>query len=357
MTTPDSQSLLTLRNLTVRFPVRHGGKHRHVHAVEDVSFELTRGKTLGLVGESGSGKTTVGRAMLGLLPTATVTGQATLDDVNILDVGSRYRRHSLTPRMQMIFQDPAGSLNPRMTIGNIIAEPLRCHRTIARRDVPDRVTKLLRQVGLSEDYASRYPHEFSGGQRQRIGIARAIALEPEIVICDEPVSALDVSIQAQILNLLQDLQAELGLSFLFIAHNLAVVRHFADEVAVMYLGRIVERASSSRIMDTSNVRHPYTRSLLASIPLPDPTQRAARTPLTGEMPSPIDPPTGCAFHPRCPLAKQLGESLPADQTVSIVSGEQALTLPARCCQAVPTLDPVDGAADHSCACHFARTVS
>ena len=357
MTTTSDNPILTVRDLTVQFPVRQGFKHRSVHAVSEVSFDLQPGKTLGLVGESGSGKTTVGRALPGLLPTARVTGEAEFDGQNILGISNWRRRTYLTRRMQMIFQDPAGSLNPRMTVGNIIAEPIRCHRTLPRRQVMARAGELLTHVGLSPDYAGRYPHEFSGGPRQRIGIARAIAPGPDLIICDEPVSALDVSIQAQILNLLNDLQDDMGLSFLFIAHNLAVVRHFADEVAVMYLGRIVERASSSRIMDTSNVRHPYTRSLLASIPLPDPTQRAARTPLTCEMPSPIDPPTGCAFHPRCPLAKQLGESLPADQTVSIVSGEQALTLPARCCQAVPTLDPVDGAADHSCACHFARTVS
>jgi oligopeptide transport system ATP-binding protein len=353
MNQTDIQPLLTLRDLTVRFPVRQGGKHRQVHAVQDVSFELTPGKTLGLVGESGSGKTTVGRAMLGLLPTARVTGEVILDDANILNVSSSYRRSALTPRMQMIFQDPAASLNPRMTIGNIIAEPLRCHRTIARREIPTRVTTLLRQVGLSEDYASRYPHEFSGGQRQRIGIARAIALEPELVICDEPVSALDVSIQAQILNLLDDLQDQLGLTYLFIAHNLAVVRHFADEVAVMYLGRIVERAPASRIMDVTNVRHPYTRSLLASIPLPDPTAHTDRTPLVGEMPSPIDPPTGCAFHPRCPLARKIAGTLPADQAVT--TGRE-LTLPRVCVETVPCLTDVEGDTTHTCACHFAQSV-
>jgi oligopeptide transport system ATP-binding protein len=355
MTNPDHPSLLTVNDLTVRFPVRQGFEHRHVHAVERVSFALERGRTLGLVGESGSGKTTVGRSLLGLLPTAKVLGKAMLGDTDILSVRHSHRRRAITPRMQMIFQDPAGSLNPRMTIGNIIAEPLRCHRRQASGNIWERVSELLTQVGLSPAYASRYPHEFSGGQRQRIGIARAIALQPDIVICDEPVSALDVSIQAQILNLLKDLQDQLGLSYLFIAHNLAVVRHFADDVAVMYLGRIVERAPADHIMDIHNVRHPYTRSLLASIPLPDPTAHVGREPLTGEMPSPIAPPTGCAFHPRCPLARKVASTLRAEQTLTITSGDQQLTLPRSCVDTIPTLEPVSGESHHTCACHFAST--
>jgi len=354
MTNSDNPSLLTVNDLTVRFPVRQGFEHRYVHAVERVSFTLERGRTLGLVGESGSGKTTVGRSLLGLLPTAKIHGEALLEDSNILNISHSHRRRSLTPRMQMIFQDPAGSLNPRMTVGNIIAEPLRCHRKLTSGNIWKRVPDLLTQVGLSPAYASRYPHEFSGGQRQRIGIARAIALQPDIVICDEPVSALDVSIQAQILNLLKDLQDQLGLSYLFIAHNLAVVRHFADDVAVMYLGRIVERAPADHIMDITNVRHPYTRSLLASIPLPDPTAHVGREPLTGEMPSPIAPPTGCAFHPRCPLARKVATTLPEDQTVTIASGDQELTLPRTCVDAIPTLEPVSGESHHTCACHFAN---
>jgi oligopeptide transport system ATP-binding protein len=298
-----NESLLEVRNLTKHFHVsggigRAGGT---VRAVDGVSFSLRRGETLGLVGESGCGKTTTGRCILLLeRPTG---GQILFEgnDLANLDAKGRrqYRRH-----MQVIFQDPYSSLNPRMTIGQIIAEPLKVHGIIGDAQKRDaRVEELLQQVGLLPQHATRYPHQLSGGQRQRVGVARALAMEPTLIICDEPVSALDVSIQAQIINLLEDLQKRLGLTYLFIAHDLSVVRHISDRVVVMYLGRIVEIADRTALYE--DPVHPYTRALLSAVPIPDPKLEATRerTVLRGEVPSPLKPPSGCVFHPRCPIAE------------------------------------------------------
>ena len=255
---------------------------------------------------------------------------------------------ALRQRMQVIFQDPYGSLNPRMTVGGIISEPLKVHTELRRRERRTAVGDLLGRVGLPAEYATRYPHEFSGGQRQRIGIARALASEPDFIVCDEPVSALDVSIQAQILNLLSDLQDKLGLSYLFIAHNLAVVEHFADDVAVMYLGRIVERAGRDALY--ANPRHPYTESLLASVPVPDPQARIDRDRLPGEVPSPINPPPGCPFHPRCPLTRQVAESLADAETTTIECEGQRVRIAARCTRQLCQLRPVNDDPTHCHAC-------
>ncbi|MCC7423447.1 MAG: dipeptide ABC transporter ATP-binding protein [Planctomycetaceae bacterium] len=292
--------LLQVTGLKTHFPVRAGLFSRvreHVKAVDGVDFVVRRGKTLGLVGESGCGKTTVGRTILRLIPAT--DGQVIFDGVNVFTAG-RSELRQLRRRMQIIFQDPVGSLNPRMTVGAIVGEGLAVHHIAHGKERDRRVAELLERCGLSASYLNRYPHEFSGGQRQRIGIARALALHPDLIVCDEPVSALDVSIQSQILNLLQDLQRDMGLSYLFIAHNLAVVEHFSDEVAVMYLGRIVEIAPADEIYQ--NPKHPYTQALLSAVPEPDPTRRGSRVALPGEIPSPINPPPGCPFHPRCPLA-------------------------------------------------------
>ncbi|HSW47316.1 MAG TPA: dipeptide ABC transporter ATP-binding protein [Phycisphaerae bacterium] len=299
-TTRDGDVLLDVRDLKTHFPVRKGvfsRVHAWVKAVDGVSFQVRRGRTLGLVGESGCGKTTVGRTVLRLIPATAGTVQ--FDGLNVFSLGRRELR-GLRRRMQIIFQDPFGSLNPRMTVGTIVGEALTVHGIARGRERDRRVAELLERCGLSASYMRRYPHEFSGGQRQRIGIARALALNPDLIVCDEPVSALDVSIQSQILNLLQDLQDEFGLSYLFIAHNLAVIEHFSDEVAVMYLGRIVEKASADEIY--RNPKHPYTQALLSAVPEPDPVRRSRRIVLAGEVPSPLNPPSGCAFHPRCPLA-------------------------------------------------------
>lgn len=292
--------ILDVRGLKTHFPVRKGVISRidgWVKAVDGVSFSIRRGRTLGLVGESGCGKTTVGRTLLRLIPAT--AGEVWFDGVNVFSQG-RAELRNLRRRMQIIFQDPVGSLNPRMTVGAIVGEALTVHRVARGAERERRVADLLSRCGLSPSHMSRYPHEFSGGQRQRIGIARALALNPDLIVCDEPVSALDVSIQSQILNLLRDLQREMGLSYLFIAHNLAVVEHFSDDVAVMYLGRIVEQASAEEIY--RNPKHPYTQALLAAIPEPDPSRRRSLVTLGGEVPSPMNPPEGCHFHPRCPLA-------------------------------------------------------
>jgi oligopeptide/dipeptide ABC transporter ATP-binding protein len=288
--------LLSVRNLMKYY--QSGGLFGRaappVRAVDGVSFDVARGETLALVGESGCGKSSVGRTILRLQePTS---GQALYDGIDIFSLDRRTlrerRRH-----MQIIFQDPYSSLNPRMTVGSAIAEGIEIHRLTPRAEIPGRVAGLLEEVGLDPMYAKRYPHEFSGGQRQRIGIARALAVQPSFIVCDEPVSALDVSVQAQVLNLLSDLQRQRGLAYLFIAHDLAVVRQIAHRIAVMYLGRIVEEGPTDELL--SNPRHPYTVALLSAVPEPDPTSRTDRIVLRGDLPSPSNPPPGCPFHTRC----------------------------------------------------------
>ncbi|MCK4341423.1 MAG: dipeptide ABC transporter ATP-binding protein [Phycisphaerae bacterium] len=300
----DPGPLLRAEELRTHFAVRGGGfgsPRRILKAVDGVSFELRRGRTLGLVGESGCGKSTLARSILRLVPIT--AGQVFFAGQDVFALPRRDLRR-LRRTMQIIFQDPVGSLNPRLRVETIVGEALRVHGLVkTARQARERLAELLIRVGLSPDDLLRYPHEFSGGQRQRIGIARALALEPSLIVCDEPVSALDVSIQAQILNLLADLQRDFGLSYIFIAHNLAVVQHISDEVAVMYLGRIVEQCPAAELY--RDPRHPYTRALLAAAPrLAGPNGATRNTPLlSGEPPSPIDPPAGCAFHPRCPLAE------------------------------------------------------
>jgi len=297
-----SEPLLRVSGLTMEFPLRGGLFGRHsvsVHAVDGVDFHVERGETLGLVGESGCGKSTTGRCVLRLIePTA---GEIHFDgkDVRSLDAGElRLLRRDI----QIIFQDPYASLNPRMNVGAIVGEALLIHRlTKTKRQFEERVVELLETVGLRADHMTRYPNEFSGGQRQRIGIARALAVEPKLIICDEPVSALDVSIQAQVINLLEDLQERLGLAYLFIAHDLAVVEHISKRIAVMYLGRIVEMAPARELYVSP--RPPYTEALLSAVPIPDPKVRRQRIRLAGEVPSPINPPQGCHFHTRCPIAQ------------------------------------------------------
>lgn len=296
--TASNGTLVRVEGLVKHFPIRKGVFARvagAVRAVDNVSFSIARGKTLALVGESGSGKTTTGRLLLRLIePTA---GRIEFDGEDI----SAYSRRQLRPlrkRMQLIFQDPGGSLNPRMTVYSVLAEAIGAHNLRPRAQRRDRVMELLELVGLPADAADRYPHEFSGGQRQRIGIARALAVEPDLIVADEPVSALDVSIQAQILNLLEDLQKKLGLTYLFVGHDLSVIQHIADDVAVMYLGRIVEIGPVERIF--ADPAHPYTKALLSAVPVPDPTAKRERILLPGDVPSPINPPSGCLFHPRCP---------------------------------------------------------
>jgi len=325
------EALVRVENLKVHFPIRSGLiVDRHIgdiKAVDDVSFEIFRGETLGLVGESGCGKTTVGRTLVRLYePT---DGKIIFDGRDI----SRLSQSELRPlrrRMQIMFQDPYSSLNPRQSVGNIIAEPLRVHGSAGRGEVERSVRHLLDVVGLPASALSRYPHEFSGGQRQRIGLARSLALNPDLIIADEPVSALDVSIQAQIINLLEDLQDEFHLTFLFIAHDLAVVRHISDRIAVMYLGKIVEVAPSDQLY--ASPLHPYTIALLSAVPIPDPSveRGRGRIILTGDLPSPANPPPGCRFHTRCPFRQR-----------------------ERCDTEVPELRVLDG---HSVACHYAEEI-
>ena len=298
----DSQdALVSVKDMEVYFPVTAGlliqRKVADVKAVDGVSFSVKKGETLGLVGESGCGKSTTGKAILQLnRPTG---GSVEFEDTDLTQVKGRSLRQ-FRRRMQMIFQDPYASLNPRMSVGSIVSEPLTIHG-LAKGQRKERVEELLQTVGLNPYFSSRYPHEFSGGQRQRIGIARALAVEPEFIVCDEPVSALDVSIQAQIINLLQDLQEEFGLTYLFIAHDLSVVRHISDRVAVMYLGHIMELTDRDSIFE--NPLHPYTKALLSAVPIPDPAleRERERIILTGDVPSPLAPPAGCVFHTRCPI--------------------------------------------------------
>jgi oligopeptide transport system ATP-binding protein len=300
-----SEPLLRAENLVKHFPVRTGlfGRVRGaIQAVDDISFDIRPGETLALVGESGCGKSTAGKLLLRLLePTS---GTVFFQGRNIVSLSEREMR-SLRREMQVIFQDPYGSLNPRMTVGDMLEEPLRLHGLHKGRE-RERTRELLGLVGLAPDHAQRYPHEFSGGQRQRIGIARALAVEPRLIVCDEPVSALDVSIQAQVINLLQDLQRQFGLAYVFIAHDLAVVKHIATRVAVMYLGKIVEIADKQALF--TRPRHPYTRALLSAIPVPDPLLKRERVVLEGDVPSPYNPPSGCRFRTRCPYARDLCSS-------------------------------------------------
>ncbi len=292
--------LVEVRGLKKYFPLRGGvlsTVSASVKAVDDVSFTVGRREVYALVGESGCGKTTVGRTLLRLLePTG---GEVLFDGESVFALSARDLR-SLRRRMQLIFQDPYASLNPRMTVGGIVGEPLRIHGVASGAELERRVDGLLERVGLDAEYRTRYPHEFSGGQRQRIGVARALALGPDFIVCDEAVSALDVSIQAQILNLLQDLQQDLGLSYLFISHDLNVVRHLADRVGVMYLGRLVESAGAEDLF--REPLHPYTQALISANPIPDPERELTPQVLEGEVPSPLSPPSGCHFHPRCPHA-------------------------------------------------------
>ena len=301
----DNKILVEVRNLKKYFPVTGGlffNKTKEVKAVDGVTFDIYQEETLGLVGETGCGKTTVGRTMLHLYePTA---GDILFDGVDLNSLGERELRHTRR-KMQMIFQDPYASLNPRMTVGSIVGAPLDVHTKQNRKTKQARVQELLDIVGLNPDFVNRYPHEFSGGQRQRIGIARALALNPEFVVCDEPISSLDVSIQAQVVNLLEELQKRLGLTYLFIAHDLSMVRHISDRMAVMYLGKVVELADRDEIF--LNSLHPYTQALMSAVPVPDPdlAENKDRIILDGDIPNPSNPPVGCNFNTRCPVAKEI----------------------------------------------------
>ena len=314
--------LVEIKNLEKYFPVNDGGKKQVVKAVDDVSFKIYRGETLGLVGESGCGKTTLGRTLLRLY-------EPTKGEIH-------YKKEDITSKkmlpyrqkMQMIFQDPAGSLNPRMTVGEIVGEPLEIHKLCKnKKEYIHRTRELLELVGLNSEHANRYPHEFSGGQQQRIGIARALAVEPEFIVCDEPISALDVSIQSQIVNMLEDMQKDLNLTYLFIAHDLSIVRHISHRIGVMYLGKLVEIGESYDLY--SNPKHPYTKTLLSAVPIPDPIKSRERKlyALEGEIPSPMNPPSGCRFHTRCPIATDI------------------------CKEEIPTLQSCGN--DHEVACHHA----
>ena len=326
---PAAAPLLKVQDLVTHFPIQGGLLSRtvgRVHAVDGVSFELPAGQTLGVVGESGCGKSTTGRCILRLIePTS---GQVWFEGRSVTSAG-RQELRALARDMQIIFQDPFASLNPRMTVSAIIGEALTIHKlTRTRADYDARIVQLLETVGLSADHMRRYPHEFSGGQRQRIGIARALAVKPKLIVCDEAVSALDVSIQAQVINLLEDLQSQLGLTYIFIAHDLSVVEHISQRVAVMYLGRIVEIADARDLY--TRPQHPYTEALLSAVPIPDPTVKRRRILLQGDVPSPIHPPSGCHFHTRCPLVQP------------------------QCKVDTPRLKPLGGAAagGHQVACHL-----
>jgi len=327
------ENLVQAENIKVHFPITAGIFQRtvgRVRAVDDVTFEIRKGETLGLVGESGCGKSTTGRALIRLRELT--EGTVRFDGVDLFSLKSDALRR-MRRRMQIIFQDPYSSLNPRMTVGSIISEPIETHKLASGKAKLERVKELLSLVGLNPRYTNRYPHEFSGGQRQRIGVARALAVEPEFIVCDEPISALDVSIQAQVLNLLVELRAQFGLTYLFIAHDLSVVRHISDRVGVMYLGKLVELGPPSAIYETP--AHPYTRALLSAVPIPDPKseRRRKRVILTGDVPSPANPPSGCRFHTRCWLYEKLGR-------------------PENCRTEDPELRTVQP--DHRAACHYAE---
>lgn len=298
-------TLLEVKDLKKHFPIKGGVFSKtigHVYAVDGITFSLQSGETLGLVGESGCGKSTTGRTILRLIEPTEGSVKFEGQEITDLDKGNM---RSLRREMQIIFQDPYASLNPRMTVGSIIGEPLEIHKIARGSEKEDQVASLLEKVGLRSEDMRKYPHEFSGGQRQRIGIARALGLNPKLIVCDEPVSALDVSIQAQVINLLEDLQEEFGLSYLFIAHNLNVVEHISNRVAVMYLGKIVELTTDTELY--ANPQHPYTEALLSAVPVPDPTVEKRRIILQGDVPSPINPPSGCHFHTRCPYKEKICE--------------------------------------------------
>jgi oligopeptide transport system ATP-binding protein len=322
-----TDEILTVREVTKHFPLTQGVLFQRqvgqVKAVDGVSFGLRRGETLGLVGESGCGKSTLAKLLMGVeRPTS---GSVHFEDRDVFSL-SRAELRRLRPRMQLVMQDPYTSLNPRMTVGDIVGEPFAIHGD-PEGGRNTRVRELLEVVGLEPDHVNRYPHQFSGGQRQRIGIARALALRPDVIICDEPVSALDVSVQAQVMNLLGDLQREFGLSYIFIAHDLAVVRHISDRVAVMYLGKIVEIGDEEQIYD--HPTHPYTQALLSAVPVPDPTKRSAQIVIEGDVPSPTNPPSGCRFRTRCWKAEDI------------------------CAAEEPALEVRTGGSEHPSACHFA----
>jgi oligopeptide/dipeptide ABC transporter ATP-binding protein len=328
-----SQTLIDVRDLKMHFPLTQGILFQrvigYVRAVDGVSFSIERGQTMGLVGESGSGKTTIGRTIVRLYkPTA---GQIMFGDKDLATMGGEELRLA-RQRVQMIFQDPFASLNPRYTIGSLVAEPMHIYKVASNAEIRERTSELLRVVGLRPEYIDRYPHEFSGGQRQRIAVARALSINPEFVIADEPVSALDVSIRAQVLNLLQRLQQQFNLTYLFVSHDLSVVRHVADRIAVMYLGRIVELADRDELYAAP--KHPYTKALLSAVPIPDPQieKRRKRIILAGDLPSPINIPTGCRFHTRCPMAQDI------------------------CRQVEPAYEAKEGR-EHYAACHFSEYVT
>jgi len=300
----EDEKLLEIKNLKKYFPVKEGVFRRtvaHVKAVDDITFHIKKGETLGLVGESGCGKSTAGRTILRLLEAT--AGEIWFEGKNLVDLDKKELRE-MRKEMQIIFQDPYASLNPRMTVADIVGEPIDIHNLASsKKERNEKVADILDTVGLGPEYMKRYPHEFSGGQRQRIGVARALAVDPSLIIADEPVSALDVSIQAQVINLMQDLQKDFDLTYLFIAHDLSVVKHISDRVAVMYLGKLVEVADKKELFD--DPKHPYTQSLLSAIPVADPTYETERIILEGDVPSPVDPPSGCRFHPRCPYAMDI----------------------------------------------------